>query len=47
MVQPEFPSFKIGSRVRVLTKDYEQWLENIKGKEISIDEKVNKFKNKS
>lgn len=44
MVQPEFPSFKIGSKVKVRIKDFDEWFENIKGKEIPIDENVNKFK---
>ncbi|MCM1327980.1 MAG: helix-turn-helix domain-containing protein [Ruminococcus sp.] len=44
MVQREFPSFKLGSKVRVLIKDFDEWFENIKGKEIPIDDSVNKFK---
>jgi len=45
MVQPEFPSYKLGCKVRVRIKDFDKWLENINGKEIPLDESVNKFRN--
>ena len=45
MLQDDFPSFKIGKRVLVRIKDFENWLENIAGKEITTDDNVNKFKN--
>ena len=45
MVQHEFPSFKIGKKVLVRIKDFENWFENLADKEIPIDKNVNKFKN--
>ncbi|MCH5199753.1 MAG: helix-turn-helix domain-containing protein [Oscillospiraceae bacterium] len=44
MVQLDFPSFKLGSRVLVRIKDFDEWFENIVDKEIPIDYSVNKFK---
>lgn len=44
MVQHEFPSFKIGQKVFVRIKDFENWFENLAGKEIPLDPNVNKFK---
>lgn len=44
MVQPQFPSFKVGQRVFVRIKDFESWFENLAGKEIPLDPNVNKFK---
>lgn len=44
MVQPEFPSFKLGSKVRVFIKDYDQWFKGLVGKDIPLDPNVNKFK---
>ena len=45
MRQPEFPSFKIGSRLLVRIKDFDQWFENIVGIEISTDKRKSKFQN--
>ena len=45
MKQPNFPSFKIGSRIFVRIKDFDTWFENIVGNEISTDESNNKFQN--
>lgn len=45
MRQPEFPSFKIGSRLLVRIKDFDQWFENIVGIEISTDKSKSKFQN--
>ncbi len=44
MKQPQFPSFKLGSKVLVRIKDFDDWFENIVGKEVTIDENANKFK---
>lgn len=44
MVQYEFPSFKIGQKVFVRIKDFNNWYENIIGKDIPLDPNVNKFK---
>lgn len=44
MVQYEFPSFKIGQKVLVRIKDFNNWYENIIGKDIPLDPNVNKFK---
>lgn len=44
MVQPDFPSFKIGQKVLVRTKDFDKWFESLIGKEIPLDPNVNKFK---
>lgn len=44
MKQPQFPSFKLGSKLLVRIKDFDEWFENIVGKEIPIDENTNKFK---
>lgn len=44
MVQPDFPSFKIGQKVLVRITDYEKWFESLIGKEIPLDPNVNKFK---
>ena len=46
MVQPDFPSFKIGQKVLVRPKDFDQWFESLIGKEIPLDQNVNKFKHK-
>lgn len=45
MRHPEFPSFKIGSKLLVRIKDFENWFENIVGNEISTDESKSKFQN--
>lgn len=45
MVQHEFPSFKLGSKVLVRIKDFDKWFESLAGKEIPLDQSVNKFKN--
>ena len=45
MRQPEFPSFKIGSRLLVRIKDFDNWFENIVGNEISTDGSKSKFQN--
>lgn len=38
-----FPSFKIGSRIFVSEKDFNEWMTKIAGKEIKIDmEKIQK-----
>lgn len=44
MVQHEFPSFKIGQKVLVRIKDFDDWYENLIGKDIPLDPNVNKFK---
>ena len=44
MVQPDFPSFKIGQKVLVRTKDFDKWFESLIDKEIPLDPNVNKFK---
>lgn len=44
MVQYEFPSFKIGQKVLVRIKDFDNWYENLIGKDIPLDPNVNKFK---
>lgn len=45
MKQPQFPSFKIGSKLLVRIKDFDNWFENIVGNEISTDESKSKFQN--
>lgn len=45
MVQPHFPSYKIGSKIRVFVKDFDEWFENLPNKDIPLDISVNKFKN--
>ncbi len=47
MNQPNFPSFKIGSKVLVRIKDFDKWLDNIVGNKISTDNSINKFQNSS
>lgn len=47
MKQPNFPSFKIGSKVLVRIKDFDKWFENIVGNKISTDGSINKFQNSS
>lgn len=44
MVQHEFPSFKIGQKVLVRIKDYNDWFESLIDKDIPLDPNVNKFK---
>lgn len=44
MVQPYFPSFKIGAKILVRIKDFEEWFESLAGKEIPLDPNANKFK---
>ncbi len=47
MKQPNFPSFKIGAKMLVRIKDFDKWVEEIVGNEISTDDSINKFKNLS
>lgn len=45
IVQHEFSNFKIGQKVLVRIKDFENWFESLAGKKVPIDKIVNKFKN--
>ncbi len=44
MVQHEFPSFKIGQKVLVRIRDYDEWIKNLIDKDIPINPNINKFK---
>lgn len=47
MIQPNFPSFKLGAKLLVRVKDFDKWFEGIVGNKISTDDSINKFKNLS
>lgn len=44
MVQPQFPSFKVGAKILVRVKDFNDWFDSLAGKEIQVDQNLNKFK---
>lgn len=44
MQQPQIPSFKIGAKLLIRIKDFDEWFDSLIGKEIPLDPNVNKFK---